>query len=265
MSDNLSDDASLLREVSACTFCAPHLPLGPRPVVQFSATARILIIGQAPGTKVHASGVPWQDDSGDRLREWTGLGPNDFYDPSKVALVPMGFCYPGKSAGGDAPPRPECAPRWHERILDILPPDRLTLLVGSYAQERYLPKDAGKTLVERVRAGGVRNTARETRPAAKAKAEAEAEADADEVAAAIDHNDLSVRTKVDHHPRQAIAIGSGITTQDLKGCVRASGVTYPHRLQPSFLRISSEPRFVQTRTAVKSSTSGKPNPDSSIA
>lgn len=152
MSDNLSDDASLLREVSACTFCAPHLPLGPRPVVQFSATARILIIGQAPGTKVHASGVPWQDDSGDRLREWTGLGPNDFYDPSKVALVPMGFCYPGKSAGGDAPPRPECAPRWHERILDILPPDRLTLLVGSYAQERYLPKDAGKTLVERVRA-----------------------------------------------------------------------------------------------------------------
>ena len=140
----------LAREVAACTFCVPHLPLGPRPVTQFSATARILIIGQAPGTKVHASGVPWQDDSGDRLRDWTGIAPVDFYDAAKVALVPMGFCYPGKGASGDAPPRPECAPRWHERILDVLPKDRLTLLVGSYAQDRYLPKDAGKTLLERV-------------------------------------------------------------------------------------------------------------------
>jgi uracil-DNA glycosylase len=120
--------------------------------VQFSASSRILIIGQAPGTKVHASGVPWQDDSGDRLREWTGIAPGEFYDPAKVALVPMGFCYPGKAAGGDAPPRPECAPRWHERILEHLPKDRVTLLVGSYAQERYLPKDAGETLVDRVRA-----------------------------------------------------------------------------------------------------------------
>lgn len=146
------DDTTLLNEISACTFCAPHLPLGPRPVVQFSATSRILIIGQAPGTKVHASGIPWQDDSGDRLREWTGLTLGDFYDPAKVALMPMGFCYPGKAAGGDAPPRPECAPRWHERILQLLPPNRLTLLVGSYAQVRYLPKDAGGTLVDRVRA-----------------------------------------------------------------------------------------------------------------
>ncbi|SBV32343.1 conserved protein of unknown function [uncultured Sphingopyxis sp.] len=145
------DDALLRDEISACSFCAPYLPLGPRPVTQFSGTSRILIIGQAPGTKVHASGIPWADDSGDRLREWTGLAPEAFYDPAKVALVPMGFCYPGKAAGGDAPPRPECAPRWHRRILDRLPADRLTLLVGSYAQQAYLPRDAGKTLVERVR------------------------------------------------------------------------------------------------------------------
>jgi uracil-DNA glycosylase len=146
-----NDDVILGNEIAACTFCAAHLPLGPRPVTQFSATSRILIIGQAPGTKVHASGVPWHDDSGDRLREWTGLDDHEFYDPAKVALVPMGFCYPGKAAGGDAPPRPECAPRWHHRILDLLPADRLTLLVGSYAQQYYLPRDAGRTLVERVR------------------------------------------------------------------------------------------------------------------
>jgi len=100
---------------------------------------------------VHASGIPWADYSGDRLREWTGIGDHEFYDPAKVALVPAGFCYPGKATGGDAPPRPECAPRWHGRILDRLPPDRLTLPVGSYAQQYYLPRDAGKTLVDRVR------------------------------------------------------------------------------------------------------------------
>lgn len=142
---------ALQAEVAACTFCAPHLPLGPRPITQFSASARILIIGQAPGTKVHMSGIPWADDSGDRLREWTGIGADQFYDPAKVALVPMGFCYPGKAAGGDAPPRPECAPRWHARILDLLPADRITLLVGSYAQQYYLPRDAGSTLIARVR------------------------------------------------------------------------------------------------------------------
>jgi uracil-DNA glycosylase len=146
------DESQLRSEISACEICAPHLPLGPRPVTQFSTTSRVLIIGQAPGTKVHASGIPWADDSGDRLREWTGIDPDEFYDPSKVALVPMGFCYPGKAAGGDAPPRPECAPQWHERLLVLLPPDRITLLVGSYAQQYYLPKDAGRTLVDRVRA-----------------------------------------------------------------------------------------------------------------
>lgn len=148
----LQDVEALRAEISVCTFCEQYLPLGPRPIVQFSATSRILVIGQAPGTKVHASGVPWADDSGDRLREWMGIAPDEFYDPVKVALVPMGFCYPGKAAGGDAPPRPECAPRWHRRILDLLAPDRVTLLVGAYAQDYYLPRDAGRTLVERVRA-----------------------------------------------------------------------------------------------------------------
>lgn len=139
----------LLDEVRACTVCAPFLASGPRPVVQFSTSARILIIGQAPGTKVHRSGVPWDDDSGKRLREWTGIPGEDFYDPAKVALMPMGFCYPGKGTSGDLPPRPECAPLWHDRILALLPADRLTLLVGHYAQARYLP---GKlTMTERVR------------------------------------------------------------------------------------------------------------------
>ena len=142
---------SLLSEIRACTVCAPFLAAGPRPIVQFSATSRIVIIGQAPGTRVHESGVPWDDASGERLREWTGLAPTDFYDPAKVALVPMGFCYPGTGASGDLPPRPECAPLWHDRVLAILPDDRLTLLVGSYAQERYLPEARRVSLTERVR------------------------------------------------------------------------------------------------------------------
>jgi uracil-DNA glycosylase len=145
-------EARLHAEITACTACAAHLPLGPRPIVQFSATSKILIIGQAPGTKVHASGVPWNDQSGDRLRAWTGLSPDEFYDPAQVALMPMGFCYPGKRKGGDLPPRPECAPLWHPRILALLPDDHLTLLVGTYAQAHYLPRDAPKTLTERVQA-----------------------------------------------------------------------------------------------------------------
>lgn len=145
-------EARLHADITACTVCAAHLPLGPRPIVQFSATSKILIIGQAPGTKVHASGVPWNDQSGDRLREWTGLSRDAFYDPALVALMPMGFCYPGKRKGGDLPPRPECAPLWHPRILALLPKDRLTLLVGSYAQAHYLPRTGPKTLTERVQA-----------------------------------------------------------------------------------------------------------------
>lgn len=139
-------------EIAACRVCEPHLPAGPRPIVQFSSTSRIVIIGQAPGSKVHASGVPWADDSGSRLRGWMGIEPDAFYDPAKVALMPMGFCYPGKGPSGDLPPRPECAPLWHDRILAVLPADRLTLLVGSYAQARYLA-DGGKSMVERVRDG----------------------------------------------------------------------------------------------------------------
>ena len=140
----------LHREIAGCTACAAKLTHGARPVVQFSATSRILIVGQAPGSKVHASGVPWDDRSGDRLREWTGLTPEQMYDPALVAIVPMGFCYPGKATGGDLPPRRECAPLWHERVLATLPADRLTLLVGTYAQAAYLPQTKGWSLAERV-------------------------------------------------------------------------------------------------------------------
>jgi uracil-DNA glycosylase len=145
------DAAKLAEEIAACRVCAAHLPHGPRPVATFSPTARLVIIGQAPGTAVHASGVPWDDPSGNRLREWTGLDAATMYDPAQVALVPMGFCYPGKASGGDKPPRRECAPLWHERILAFLPPERLTLLVGTYAQARYLPGTAGWQMTERVR------------------------------------------------------------------------------------------------------------------
>lgn len=141
---------SLAGEIAACTLCADHLPHGVRPVVSFSSTARLLIIGQAPGSKVHESGIPWDDASGDRLREWTGLSKAQMYDPAQVALVPMGFCYPGKASGGDKPPRPECAPQWHGRILAALPEDRLTLLVGTYAQAHYLRDMKALRLAERV-------------------------------------------------------------------------------------------------------------------
>lgn len=143
--------AALRADIAACRVCALHLSAGPRPVVQFSSTARIVIIGQAPGARVHASGIPWDDASGERLRDWTGLTPDRFFDPAYVALVPMGFCYPGSGASGDLPPRPECAPLWHERVLALLPEDRLLLLVGSYAQARYLPEAKRLSLSERVR------------------------------------------------------------------------------------------------------------------
>lgn len=119
---------------SACTLCAPHLPLGPRPIHQLHARARILITSQAPGTKAHLSGIPFEDASGERLRDWLGLGRDIFYDPTKVAILPMGLCYPGRlPRGGDCPPRPECAPLWHPRVLPRFTDLRLRLLVGSYA------------------------------------------------------------------------------------------------------------------------------------
>lgn len=149
------DEIETLRQrIAACTLCAEHLPLGPRPIARFSATSRLLIIGQAPGTKVHASGVPWDDDSGDRLRDWLGMDKATFYDAALVAQTPMGFCYPGKASGGDAPPRRECAPQWHHQVQAILPADRITLLVGTYAQAAYLPETRRLSLTERVRRFG---------------------------------------------------------------------------------------------------------------
>lgn len=125
----------LAAEVRACTACASVLPLGPRPILRVSTTATILIASQAPGTKVHVSGTPWTDASGVRLRTWLGMTPDEFYDPARVAILPMGLCYPGRlPQGGDCPPRPECAPLWRRRLLDAMPGLRLTLLVGSYAQ-----------------------------------------------------------------------------------------------------------------------------------
>lgn len=140
---------TLLAAVRACRACADVLPLGPRPVVQVSATARILIASQAPGTKVHESGIPFADASGARLREWMGVSTDEFYDESKIAIVPMAFCYPGRlQRGGDAPPRAECAPLWRDRLLKLMPALRVTLLVGSYAQAHVLGH--GK-VTERVR------------------------------------------------------------------------------------------------------------------
>jgi len=149
-----SEFTELLAAIRACRICAAALAHGPRPVVQASPSARLLIIGQAPGSKVHASGIPWDDDSGARLRDWTGLDRETFYDPQRVALMPMGFCYPGKGKSGDLPPRPECAPEWHPVLLAQLPDLQLTLLVGSHAQKRYLPAVRRPTLSEAVRRYG---------------------------------------------------------------------------------------------------------------
>lgn len=144
----------LVRDIEACTICAAHLKLGPRPVVRLKPDARVLIIGQAPGTRVHETGVPWNDKSGDRLRDWMGLGHDTFYDSPHVALMPMGFCYPARNAnGGDNPPRPECAPEWHEACLKHMPHVTLTLLVGGYAQAAYLRKKRYRTMTETVRKG----------------------------------------------------------------------------------------------------------------
>jgi uracil-DNA glycosylase len=153
-SSNSVSVADLRSEIGNCRVCADFLAARPRPVVQFSETSRIVIIGQAPGARVHASGVPWDDASGERLRQWTGLSDKDFYDPAKVALVPMGFCYPGTGESGDLPPRLECAPLWHKRVMECLPGNRLTLLVGSYAQKRYLSGLKRQTLTEIVRDAG---------------------------------------------------------------------------------------------------------------
>ena len=143
----------LLRDIRRCRLCAGDLPLGPRPVLRASATATLLIAGQAPGTKVHESGIPWNDPSGERLRDWLGLDHEAFYDEARINIVPMGFCYPGRDArGGDKPPRPECAGAWHPKLIPMLSRVALVLLVGSYAQRWYLAGRRKATLTETVRA-----------------------------------------------------------------------------------------------------------------
>ncbi|NHN25156.1 uracil-DNA glycosylase family protein [Flavobacterium jejuense] len=140
----------LLDEIIKCTHCSDFLPLGPNPVVRASKTAKILIIGQAPGTKVHQTGIPWNDPSGNELRKWLNISNDLFYDVSKIAIVPMGFCYPGKGKTGDLPPRPECAPLWHEKLLMQMPKLELILLIGQYAQKYYLKEENKTTLTETV-------------------------------------------------------------------------------------------------------------------
>ena len=142
----------VLKNIRACTRCAHALPCGPRPVVQAHRSARLRVVGQAPGRKVHETGIPWNDPSGDRLRNWLGLMPEQFYDPRKVAIIPMGFCYPGKAASGDNPPRAECAPRWHEVLNVHLPDISLTLLIGHHAQAYYLGERRKATLSDTVKA-----------------------------------------------------------------------------------------------------------------
>jgi uracil-DNA glycosylase len=146
--ERTDDFEALLAKVRACSACGDVLPLGPRPVFQVSATAKVLVASQAPGAKVHASGIPFSDPSGDRLRQWMGMSESQFYDPKDIAILPMGLCYPGRAGSGDAPPRPECARLWRDQLVAAMPALRLTLLVGSYAQNHVLGPGA---VAERVR------------------------------------------------------------------------------------------------------------------
>ena len=139
-------------EIKGCQICINHLLLGTNPVFQIGAGARVVIIGQAPGKKVHESGIPWDDASGNRLRVWLEISDGTFYDADKLALVPMGFCYPGKGKSGDLPPRPECAPKWHDQIFARLENIGLKILIGQYAQQYYLKDRVKSTLTETVKA-----------------------------------------------------------------------------------------------------------------
>jgi uracil-DNA glycosylase len=140
----------LLNDIANCRLCAAQLPNPPRPVLSVSPSARLLIVGQAPGPRVQQSGIPWSDASGKQLRAWLQLSEQQFYDSKRVAIVPMGFCYPGKGTSGDLPPRSECAPLWHARLLELMPDIRLTLLVGSYAHAYYLKQQSAQTLTANV-------------------------------------------------------------------------------------------------------------------
>ncbi|WP_283708874.1 uracil-DNA glycosylase family protein [Pseudoalteromonas prydzensis] len=142
---------NLLAQVSNCVICEADLPLGARPVIQFNPSARILIAGQAPGLKVHQTGMPFNDASGQRLRQWLGLSKDDFYDATKIAILPMGFCYPGKGKSGDLPPRKECVPAWRAQLLAALPNIKLTIVLGKYAQAYHLPQTKHLSLTELVK------------------------------------------------------------------------------------------------------------------
>jgi uracil-DNA glycosylase len=146
----MSSWQKLLTEVRQCTLCEPELPMGARPVVQLHPNAKILVAGQAPGRRVHASGKPFDDPSGDRLRQWMGIDKTTFYDAEKLAIIPMGLCYPGTGKSGDLPPRPECAPAWRHKLLEQLPNLELTLAIGQYAQSWHIDEPK-QTLTERVK------------------------------------------------------------------------------------------------------------------
>jgi uracil-DNA glycosylase len=148
----LSELARALALARACRLCAADLPLGPRPILQIGRRARVLIVSQAPGRCAHLSGIPFDDRSGDTLRSWLGLGRGSFYDPDRVAILPIGLCYPGRGRGGDLPPRPECAPLWHERLLGLMPELCLVLPIGRHAQARVLGTRRRASLTETVRA-----------------------------------------------------------------------------------------------------------------
>lgn len=141
----------LLKDIRSCVVCKSQLPDFPRPIVQASAESKIVIIGQAPGRKVQNSGIPWDDQSGNELRRWLGVTKDQFYNDKLFALVPMGFCYPGKGSSGDLPPRPECAPRWHQPLLTVMKDIKLIILIGQYAQNYYLKDIKNTILTERVR------------------------------------------------------------------------------------------------------------------
>ncbi|MEL4306995.1 uracil-DNA glycosylase family protein [Joostella sp. CR20] len=141
----------LLHEISQCQVCAEFLPLGPRPVLRASKHSKILIIGQAPGLKVHTTGVDWDDQSGKKLRTWLGVTDEVFYNSDNFGVIPMGFCYPGKAKTGDLPPRSECKPQWHQQLLSKMPNVQLTILIGQYAQKSYLENSAKKNLTETVK------------------------------------------------------------------------------------------------------------------
>lgn len=141
----------LLEEVRACRACAGQLPLGPRPVLRAHVDARVLIVGQAPGTRVHETGIPWNDPSGDRLRQWLAVDRDTFYDERRFAIIPMGYCYPGRGASGDLPPRKECAELWLPRLLAELPNIEFTLTIGQYAQAHYLGRNRGSGVAETVK------------------------------------------------------------------------------------------------------------------